>query len=107
MKVSFREAFALCISGAAFTLALVAAGCGSKGPDDASRAQIAQELQQLRQTNQELQKMRAEIQDHDLERLRRDNKDLAHLRPVVDELPKLRQENDQLRAELQSLKPTP
>jgi hypothetical protein len=93
------------LTAGAIVFFVLATACGSRGPDEATRAQAAQELQQLREANQELHRLRVENQE--LERLRRENQELAKLRPVSDELPKLRQENGELRAQLQALKPTP
>jgi hypothetical protein len=91
--------------GGVLSFLLLCTGCSSQRPDEASRAQTAQELQQLREANRELQRLREE--NKDLERLRRENQELAKLRSVSDELPKLREENAQLRAQLESLKPAP
>jgi hypothetical protein len=85
--------------GIAFVLVLC--GCGSK-QDQASVAQLEQELQSLRATNQELQRMRTENQE--LARLRRDNEETRRLREQTKNLPQLRDENAQLRGQLAALK---
>jgi hypothetical protein len=82
-------------------LMLVWSACGSK-PDDARRAQLEQEVQQLRVENQELNSLREA--NKELPRLRRDHDELVRLRAETQNLPQLRQENDQLRAQLQALK---
>ncbi len=81
---------------------LCLAGCGKS--EDVGAAQLEQELQQLRATNQELQRLRAENQE--LPRLQRDNQELQRLREQTKDLARLRAENDQLRGQLQALKPS-
>ena len=85
------------------SVAIFQTGCSSKDPNTADRAQAQQELQQLRETNQELQKLRAENQE--LARLQRDNDEFHRLKKITDDLPKLRDENQRLRAQLEGLKP--
>jgi TolA-binding protein len=92
---------AVAVLGLGGTLALV--GCHKADP--AAAAESEQALQQLRDANQELQKLRAENQD--LARLQRDNEELKRLRAETADLPRLRAENEQLRAQLQALKPAP
>lgn len=82
---------------------LMLAGCHKSDP--AAAAESEQALQQLRDANQELQKLRAENQD--LARLQRDNEELKRLRAETADLPRMRAENEQLRAQLQALKPAP
>lgn len=90
--------------GVAGSLLVLGAACG--GTDQAAaarRAEIEQQLQELRQANQELQALRAENQE--LPRLRRENEELKRLTAQIEELDPLRKENAELRARLESLRP--
>jgi hypothetical protein len=78
--------------------------CANKGADPAAHAQAEQELQQLREANQELAKLKADNQE--LPRLKRDNEEVQRLQEQIKNLAQLRQENEQLRGQLQSLRPT-
>ena len=91
------------LSALGLTISALQLGCGHDAADAAARADSAQELQRLRETNQELQRLRAENQD--LPRLRRDNEEVRRLQTQTEELARLRQENDQLRGQIQAAKP--
>lgn len=86
------------------SLLVLGAACGSTDQAAAARrAEIEQQLQELRQANQELQALRAENQE--LPRLRRENEELKRLTAQIEELDQLRKENAELRARLESLRP--
>lgn len=95
-KIIAPIALGFCLTLAAFT------GCDSPQLDPAARAQVEQELEQLRETNQELHRLR--IENQELTRLLRDQEELKRLTGETEDLIRLRQENEQLRAQLEGLR---